>query len=119
MDYQQHTGRINGALEKFGGLYTWEDILDGLQKGDMQMFSYENSFVVTKVSDYPRKRVLDLMLAYGVKSELKELEPQLLRFAEKVGATTMMASMSRRGWEAQMVEGDGWTVVGTMFLKDL
>lgn len=119
MDFEIHAARIEATLEKFGGLYNFADIVGMLEDGEMQMFAEGNSICVTKVADFPRKRMLDIVLVYGNIEEVLKLQNRVYEYAKEVEADLIGTMMGRTGWESQMLKGDGWRVAGTVYLKEL
>jgi len=119
MGFEAHIDRIEKTLTKFGGLYEFSDIIDCIEDGEMQMFAEGDSIAITKVADFPRKRVLDIVLAYGNMDELLKLQHRVYDYAKEVGAEMIMAANSRQGWAAQMLDGDGWKMVGVVYIKEL
>lgn len=119
MNFDAHIARIEKTLAKFGGLYEFADILHAVQTGDMQMFAEGDSLAITKVADFPRKRVLDIVLAYGNMDELLRLQHRVYEYAKEIGAEMIMAANSRAGWASKMVYGDGWRIVGAVYIKEL
>ena len=51
------------ALARQGDLYTLQDILDRLADGRMQSFAENNSWMITQISNFPRRRVLEVIAA--------------------------------------------------------
>lgn len=119
MDYSTHADKINQTLDRFGGLWSWYDIVECCARGEMQMFANNGSIVVTKVADFPRKRVLDIVLAYGSLEEIEEMQQRVYEYGLQVGASMISAHNSRLGWGSRMKNGDGWRLAGAVYLKDI
>ena len=107
---------IRRALELEGGLYTFEDVLHNIRHGDMQSFTEGESLLVTRISQFPRKKALELVLMVGRADELLVLEPQLIDFALNHGCDVMLG-YGRLGWENFMT--DGWRKVYSFYIKDV
>jgi len=101
-------------LEEYGGFYTVEDILQLIQEGKMQSFAKGDTWVVTQVNEFPRKKVLDIVFVVGDMEDLHELEPQLEAFKQEIGAE-MMTSMGRMGWLRKAFKG--WEARSINFVK--
>ena len=48
-----------------GGFYTLNDILTSIAEGKMQSFMEGDSWAVTKIVNFPRARLLEIMVALG------------------------------------------------------
>ncbi len=118
-DPYDHMEKIEQALQKNGGLYNFSDIIRCLERGEMQMFAEGDSLAITKVADFPRKRLLDIVLVYGELEEVLRLQHRVYAYALDVNADLIAATLGRRGWEKQMYEGDGWKIAGAVYLKDM
>lgn len=107
---------VDDTLEKFGGLYTFDDIVAAVRVGKMQSFANGDSWMVTQVAEFPQKRVLDIVFAVGNTDELSEIESEVIGFARSHGIEFMMAN-ARPGFDK--VKSDGWTKVSATFVKDI
>ena len=61
--YHRHLAR---ALERMGAVYTVSDILAAIAEGRMQSFTDGDSWAITQVVDYPRARMLDVLVAWAI-----------------------------------------------------
>lgn len=110
-DYRQE---LDALLEAQGGFYTYEDIMECIHSGKMQSFATENTWVVTQVNEFPRKKVIDIVLIVGDYEDLPQLESQLEEFRERIGADTLTAT-GRLGWLKKGLPG--WVVHSVNFVK--
>lgn len=106
--------RLRKLLEYQGGFYTVEDILQCIQVGTMQSFAQGDTWVVTQVHEFPRKKVLDIVFVLGERQDLHELEPQLEAFKQEIGAD-MMTATGRMGWLRSAFKG--WEAHSVNFVK--
>ena len=106
--------RLRKLLEYQGGFYTIEDILQLIQEGKMQSFAKGDTWVVTQVHEFPRKKVLDIVFVIGEITDLHELEPQLEAFKQEIGADAMTAT-GREGWLRRAFKG--WKVHSVNLVK--
>lgn len=109
--------RIDDILVEAGGLYLFEDILEAVERGDMQSFAYNDSWVVTQICPFPQKRVLDVVFAAGDEDELELLHSDVIGFARDHGCSMLMTN-ARLGWKVH-AKANGWQLVGGFFIKDL
>lgn len=108
--------KLERVLKRQGGFYTFNDIMDCIAAGTMQSFADGDTWVVTQVHEFPRKKVLDIAFVIGDVDALHRLEPVLEEFAREIGAEMMMAT-GRLGWEKKYFPG--WRRVSTNFVRDV
>lgn len=109
--------KLARALDRMGGLYTVHDILARIAAGDMQSFAHGNSWVITSVVDYPRRRVLDVLVAVGDIDDILFLHDVVVDYASKVNASLIRA-YGRPGWD-QFVKQHKWRVVNHVYYKEM
>lgn len=101
-------------LEDHGGFYTFEDILRAIEDGHMQSFTDGESWIVTQVDIFPRKTVLSVAFVVGTIDALRNLEPEILAYKEKIGADMIIAT-GRLGW--LKVPNDNWKATSVNFVR--
>lgn len=101
-------------LELQGGLYTFEDVLELINEGKFQSFVTNDTWLVTQVHQFPRKKVVDVVFVIGDMKDLPELEAQMLAFKDSIGADYLSAT-GRLGWKKNTLPG--WKAVSMNFLK--
>jgi hypothetical protein len=109
--------QVEEMLVKYGGFYEFDDIVELVRGGKMQSFSRGESWIVTQICEFPRKRVLDVVFVVGNLDELKEMVTDVIGFARESGAEFMMAT-GRRGFIEHAL-GDDWTLAGHFYVRDL
>lgn len=109
--------KIDEQLEKAGGLYHWSDIAAALEAGELQSFTVNDSFVVTRICEFPRKRVLDIVMFVGNIEDRDELDEAVASFGRKHGCS-MMITDGRDGW-TKYNDAMGWIKTSTRFRKDI
>jgi hypothetical protein len=116
MTYEQKLDRL---LDRMGGLYTLGDILERLGDGRMQSFARGNSFAVTEVGAFPRRKVLDILVAVGDLGDCVRLHDDIVRFADRQNVSLVRA-YGRRGWMPWMADR-GWRCLTKNFVyqKDM
>lgn len=112
-DYRLELDRM---LEDSGGFYTFDDIMDHIRRGQMQSFAVGDTWVVTQINEFPRKRVVEVVFVVGQLSMLPVIESQVIQFAHEIGAVMLMAA-GRRGFEHKHLEG--WKAVNTNFVRHI
>jgi hypothetical protein len=111
--------KLQRALDAQGGLWSLNDILERLADGRMQSFVHNNSWIVTQISIFPRRRVLDIIAAVGDLGDCRILHGRILAFANEMNVD-LVAAYGRRGW-ARDADRNGWKIKTTSYLyhKDL
>jgi hypothetical protein len=111
--------RLERALDYQGGLYALPDILERVADGRMQSFVHNNSWIVTQISIFPRRRVLDIIGAVGDLGDCRILHGKILAFANEMNVD-LVAAYGRRGW-ARDAERNGWKIktISYLYHKDL
>ena len=105
------------ALHLAGDTHTVADVVEALEAGKMQSFWSENAMVVTQIVDHPRKRELNVFLAFGDLDEVMALQPQIAEFGRKHGCAFMVMS-GRLGWQ-KVLPRHGWAKVGVTYALPL
>lgn len=107
---------VEEMLLKFGDLYSYDDILEAISTGRMQSFALMDSWAVTQVCEFPKRRVLDIVFVVGDLPTLELLESDVIGFAREQGIDLLTAN-GRKGFIQEAF--DGWKMVSATFIKDL
>lgn len=105
-------------LEQYGGLYSIEDIVAAIKTGDMQSFSVNDSWIVTRVMDFPQARVLEIVLALGDLEDLEYMYYDVMDFAKVNGAQKVLAH-GRMGWQKKAADRGWKTIRRSTYIKDV
>ena len=106
--------KLQRALDAGGGLYALPDILDRIANGTMQSWVHNNSWAITQISVFPRKRSLEIVTAVGDLRDCRILHGKILAFAKEMGVD-LVAAYGRRGW-ARDAERHGWKIKTVSYL---
>jgi hypothetical protein len=109
--YHKKLARI---LDRMGGLYSVSDIIAGIAAGEMQSFVEGDSWAITKIIDFPRVQMLEIMFAIGDLEECRRLHDRILEFARDHDIPLVQA-YGRKGWVKDAFE-NGWKVKTTSYL---
>lgn len=113
---RDYRAELDAMLAESGGFYTFEDIMECIRTGQMQSFAKGDTWVVTQINEFPRKRVVEIVYVVGELSMLPVLEAEVIQFAHGVGAEMLMAA-GRRGFEAKHLVG--WKATTTNFVREI
>lgn len=106
--------KLDRVLGRMGGVYSWRDVHDKLDSGDMQAFAEGNSMLVTQINCYPRAKALDFVLAVGDMKDWRALHDRAVAFADEHNIAVLRAH-GRRGWLPH-IRDIGWRPVSTSYL---
>lgn len=109
--------RFERMLRQTGNLYTLEDIIERIEDGRMQSFVQGDTWVVTQVNEFPRRKALDIVFVVGFMADAIQALPQIYEFAEEIDATMVMASVGRDGWWSYAQPG--WKKLGSVYAREL
>jgi hypothetical protein len=109
--------KFDRMLARSGGLYELNDIEQLINEGKMQSFVQGDTWIVTQVNEFPRRKVVEIVFVVGFVADAIQSLPQIYAFANEIGATLIMASNARDGWwdYAQ----PGWMKLGSIYAKEV
>lgn len=109
--YHQRLARV---LDRMGGVYLVSDILEAIAAGRMQSFAHGDTWAVTKVVDFPRARMLEILAVVGDHEQSRRLHERIINYAKENGIALIQA-YGRRGWLPD-ANANGWKVKTTSYL---
>lgn len=112
----QMAAKMARVLRDAGDLHEFADIEAGLQSGDMQGHVEGDTWAITQVQDYPRRKVVYILYLVGRQEDVHALEDKITEWAKEIGASRIMA-VGREGW--WKFRTAGWKQVGIQYAKEL
>lgn len=109
--YHRHLARV---LDAMGGVFSVNDILGAIAEGKMQSFMEGDSWAVTQIADFPRAKLLEILVALGDLEQCRKLHDQVLQYANDHDIGLVQA-YGRRGWMPD-AKSHGWKVRTTSYL---
>lgn len=100
-EQEQIKNWIESALEYSGGTHVYQDIVDAVTEGRMQLWLSERGCAVTEIVVFPRKKVLHVFLAAGEMDQLFDMIDDATEWAKEQGCTAMTLA-GRPGWQRAM-----------------
>lgn len=88
---------IESALALSGGTHLFQDVVECVKLGTMQLWNAPKGCMVTEILEYPRKKVLHIFLAGGDLGQIKDFSDSAIYFGKLNGCTAMTLA-GRRGW---------------------
>ena len=108
---------INAALEYSSGTHTFDDVLEGIRTGRMQLWPAERGCAVTEIVVYPQKKVLHIFLAAGELDQLFDGAESMAEWGRKQGCVALSMS-GRLGWQ-RVLKAHGWEPKRVVMEKDI
>lgn len=115
---EQIAQHIVAALEYSQGSHSLEDVINGIESGEFQLWPGETSTIVTQIIKFPQKKVLHVFLASGNQEELKEMDPYVVQWAKDQGCSAITFT-GRVGWARSQMRELGFEVTHVMMSKDI
>lgn len=113
-----YRAEIEAALVYAGGSHVFEDVVAGVERGDMQFWPGPHSVIITEIADTPQQRVLHFFLAAGVMAEIEAMYDGILTWGRERGCVKA-TMIGRRGWERSFITRRGWAPTATVYDVDL
>ena len=105
-------GFLEPALARGGKTHTFEDVVNAVITGDMQLWHTKRGAAVTQIIDHPRKRVLFWFLAGGELEQVLDFQQSIRAFGRANGCEAMMLA-GRKGWARALID-HGWQSSGVV-----
>jgi hypothetical protein len=96
-----------------------QDLMDGVEAGEFQVWEGERSVIVTKLMQHPQMLEAYCFLAAGDLAEIASLYHVVLDWAISKGCRRA-SCLGRPGWaKTFLTRAEGWTAPYTVFQKEL
>jgi len=89
---------IQKALDVYDSGYNIDDVEQSIKEGTFQLWPGKQSAVVTSVTQFPRKSILNIVFSGGKMDELLEMLKELENFAKLMGCSEIRLG-GRKGWK--------------------
>ena len=100
---------IEAALEYSGGTHTFDDVVDGVTSGRMQLWPAPRGCATTEIVLYPRKKVLHVFLAGGDMDQILDMIDSAAAWGRTQDCTALTLA-GRLGWQ-RVLDKHGFTPV--------
>lgn len=107
---------IEDALGYSGGTHTFEDVVQGVISGRMQLWPAPRGCAVTEVVIYPKKSVLHVFLAGGEMDQIIDMIDSAVAWGKTQGCSAMTIA-GRHGWQ-RVLGRYGYKPVMTVLEKE-
>jgi hypothetical protein len=108
--------KMQRALKLANGVFNLDDIGDGLSKGTMQGHVVGDTWAITQVHQWPRRKSVNILVVVGNLDESLEMDSIITNWAKGIGADHL-TFIGRDGWWKHRTTG--WKKLGVMYSKDI
>jgi hypothetical protein len=109
--------KVKRGLAWHGDYLTLDDLIDMARERRVQIWSNDRALAATEILAFPRKRILNAIIAAGSLAGVQALEEEIAAFAREQGADAMVTH-GRPGW-ARIGERTGWQAHSMLFVRRL
>lgn len=106
--------KMRRALKIGDDLFNLDDIEAGLKSGELQGHVEGDTWAITQVHQWPRKKAVNVLFVVGSLDNSLKMEEKVTQFAREQGAT-LLTAVGRGGW--WQVRTPGWKIVGNLYSK--
>lgn len=114
---------LDSVIPALQGTHTAADVLEQIDKGNLQLWLGENCIGVTEICRYPRLSTINIFLAAGDMREFRELQHGIESYGRGRGATrlTFHGRATKKiaklcGWQRS---GEGFKAGFVMYSKEI
>lgn len=108
---------IEDALAYSGGTHVFEDVVQGITSGRMQLWPAPRGCAVTEIVLYPKKSVLHVFLAGGDMDQILDMIDSAVDWGRTQGCVSMTIA-GRHGWQRVLAKY-GYKPVMTVLEKEI
>lgn len=117
-NFERHLGGIQAALDFAGGTHHPGHVWDAIQADQLQFWPGHDSFIITELEMYPRRKNCHIFLAGGTLEELERMLPHVEHWAKGQGCTAMTLT-GRPGWARSFLNGAGYQAKWQVMAKEI
>jgi hypothetical protein len=104
------------ALKAANDVFNLDDIGEGLRNGHMQGHVEGDTWAITQVHQWPRRKSVNILVVVGNMEDSLILEGKITKWAKELGADHITA-LGRDGWWRRKLPG--WKKMGVVYTKDI
>lgn len=109
-EYNRCRKWIEDALEYAHNSHTSDQVYDLVKSGDAQLWSFNDSAIVTEIVEYPQRTVLRFWLAGGNLNTLLKAERHIVDWS-KLYKCTGVEIIGRKGWQRMLKDYQSSSIV--------
>jgi len=107
---------MDKALKLGDNLFNLDDIQECLKNGKMQGHVEGDTWVITQVHEWPRRKSVNILYVVGSLGNALAIEDKLIDWAKSIDAD-LITTVAREGWGKFVTPG--WKKIGTLYSKDI
>lgn len=115
--FHRRNSQLARALNDMGNTHDVQAIAAAIADGTMQSFTKGESWIVTQISYFPRRKVCDVFLAVGDLDELRAMHDDVIAFAKNEGCDLIRA-IGREGFTPS-ADREDWHKGASVYWKEL
>lgn len=115
---KQYEKHIKAAIESFGNVMSYEDVIEGLELGQYKLWPGSDSVIITESVELPLAKVLNLALAGGNLEELELMLRNIEAWAKENGYKRI-SLIGRPGWSKSFLKNNGYKANWIIMAKEL
>lgn len=109
--------QLREALERMGNTHTLDDIVAEINARTMQSFVEGETWAVTKLIQFPQRKVLEIVLVIGDIDDAVKLHDTVMAFAAEQNCD-LVRTFARDGWQ-HWAKKRGWRNGMRIYVKEL
>jgi hypothetical protein len=109
--------KLQKILDLMGNTHTVQDIIAEIEAGTMQGFVEEDSWAVTQIHQFPRKRLLEIWMVVGELRNIDTLHARVVSYARETGCD-LVRTFGRLGWKPT-ADRLGWKLKASAWVLEL
>jgi hypothetical protein len=114
MTAHPYHAKLARLLDRMGGLYSVQDILSAIAEGRMQSFVEGETWAITQIAQFPRTKLLEILVVVGELEACRKLLDRIFQFAD-ANDVGLIQAYGRRGWLDHPLT-KGWKIRTKSFL---
>ena len=107
---------IEAALEYTPDTHVFDDIVDGIRKGTLQLWATPKGCIITEIICYPRRKKLHVFLGGGELEQIMDMHADVVKWAKLHGCSSLTMT-GRFGWKKPLAT-EGWKSTHALYEKE-
>lgn len=108
---------IEAAIAYNGGTHTYQDVVDAILVGKMQLWPAPDACAVTEIVSYPQTKHCHIFLAAGNLDTILDGQDSVIAWAKAQGCSRITLS-GRMGW-SKVLKNRGWETPMLTMIKEI
>ena len=109
--------KMERVLKMNNNVFNLEDIREELQSGRMQSHSVGDTWAITQVHQWPRRKSVNVLFVVGSLGDSYQMEKRIEEWAVREAGADLITAVGRDGWWNKRTPD--WKKMGTIYSKDI